>query len=265
VNDAIELGGQLAEPWLLIVSFNTAHHPAHVPPRDLHGYRELVDPHIQSPMAFRAMVEAMDTEIGRLLAALAPQRPVVFFLGDNGTAKSAYTKSDPRRRRAKASLYEGGVRVPLIVNHRTIVRPGRRVEGLASVTDLFATMVEIAGVDRSAEGLPPDSVSLAPYFRSAAAPSPRSWLLAERFGSNGRVPRPGSSRAVRDRRYKLIRPGGNAKYLFFDLAADPDERSPLPRATLEGAAAAAYQRLLQLLEEPPPIRGEPVSPAPAAG
>jgi arylsulfatase A-like enzyme len=278
VDEAIALSDALEEPWLLVVSFNAAHKPLHVPPPELHGYTELSNARRQPSLAFRAMVEAMDTEIGRLLAAVEEDAPFVFFLGDNGTDDSAYPRGERRRGRIKGSLYEGGVRVPFIVSHPSIPEPGRRVDALAGVTDLFATLVELAGADRRETGMPPDSVSLVPLLRSAQAPPPRGWILAESFFPNGAGPYRRKARAVRDERFKLIRFRGGVEH-FHDLAADPGEETPLETDALTGEAAEAFRRLSALADAPPPVSGarlegtgatparpgERVSPSPGAG
>jgi arylsulfatase A-like enzyme len=253
VNDAIALAEKLPEPWLIIVSFNAAHFPFHVPPPDLHSVAGLRRPSDQKDLARRAMIEAMDTEIGRLTAALEKRRPVIFFMGDNGTAG-----------RGKGTLREAGVRVPLIVNAPSVVEPGRRVRGLASVTDLFATLVELAGIANPSPELPMDSVSLVPYFRSTDPSAPREWLLAEEFTPNGPGPYKQHTRAVRRPRYKLV---WNSKggVRFHDLELDPGERRPLPLAELDGDAAVSYRRLSKLMTEAPPIRAEALSRAPAGG
>lgn len=264
VDDAIEFAATLPEPWLLIVSFNAGHRPLHMPPDDLHGFSDPPGKKDPRSARFRAMVEAMDTEIGRLLFAVLQQHPVIFFLGDNGTEGGSLEKRDPRAPRSKGSLFESGIRVPFIVSHRSIVAPGRRVRGLANVTDLFATLVELAGIDRPASTLPPDSVSLVPYLRSPGAQGPRDWMLSEKFKPNGSVAPKVYSRTVRDRHHKLIR-FSDGKRQFFDLDADPRERRPLWIKDLEGRVAEDYRRLESLLEQAPPFRGGSDGSQPTAG
>lgn len=259
-DEAIALASELPEPWLLVVSYNAPHGPAHLPPAALHSYANLKDPDTQKPVAYRAMLEALDTEIGRLLEHLAPYDPFTFFLGDNGTPGWAYARSK-QGSRAKGSLYEGGVRVPFLVRHSSIVSPGRRVAALASVTDLFATAVEISGAQAAG---PPDSVSLAPLFRSPEPAPVREWVLAESFWPNGPGPRRRLTRAARDARFKLIRSPPPGRSEFFDLASDPAERRPLRLAALKGERAAAYRRLARLVEELPPVPPVAIAPEPAS-
>jgi arylsulfatase A-like enzyme len=252
VNDAIEFAGTLPEPWLLVVSFNVAHRPLHMPPGHLHGYDEPPEGTDRGPWLFRAMVESMDTEIGRLLEATRERQPVVFFLGDNGTEAGSLPLGDPRRSRSKGSLYESGIRVPFVIHHSSIREPGRRVEALASVTDLFATLVELAGIDRPPETLPPDSLSLVPYMRRPEQLATREWMASEKFSPNAPFERRSQARAIRDDRYKLIRLVSGRKE-FYDLALDPGERSPLPLHSLPERLARRYRDLEDLMQELPPV------------
>ena len=267
-DDAIAFASELPEPWLLIVSYNAPHAPAHAPPPHLHGFGEF-DPEAKPLRAFRAMVEAMNREIGRLLTAVGPKQPFVFFLADNGTPNWV----TPGRRHlhiGKGTVFEGGLRVPLIVNHASLGQPGRRSAALAGVTDLFATLVELSGARIASARMPRDSVSLAPMLRSDAAAPARDWLYAERFRPGGPGPHVFHLWAVRDERYKLIK--RRKAVQFFDLIDDPEEKHPIRTPSAE--AAAAWARLAQLGENLPAVRRAaggpaagpgPVSPGPAGG
>jgi arylsulfatase A-like enzyme len=247
-DDAIAMARELPEPWLIVVSYNAAHSPAHVPPQELHSFGTF-DPGQRPRVAYRAMIEAMDTEIGRLVAAVAPRDPVVFFLGDNGPPQWIWP-AGTKYRRGKGSLYEGGIHVPLVVHHRSIAAPGRRVAALAEVTDLFATLVELARAELPEERAPRDSASLAPHLRRADAPSAREWVFAESFWPNGWGARQREVRAVRDERFKLLRVGP-AKSELYDLASDPQERRPLRARSPE--ATAALGKLARILADPPGV------------
>jgi arylsulfatase A-like enzyme len=245
-DDAIGFAKNLPEPWFIVVSYNAPHGPAHLPPQELHGFGAF-DPERRPLLAYRSMVEAMDTEIGRLLAATASRDPVVLFLGDNGTPNWV-PEPDRRRGRGKGGLYQGGIHVPFFVSHSSLDSPGRRVSGLAGVTDIFATVVELSGTEVEPARMPRDSVSLAPMLRSAGAPPVRTWIFAEQFSPNGPRPWHRYGQAIRDERYKLIRRDGRMGR-FFDLVEDPDEKHPL--SNLSPGAAAASARLRRLADEFP--------------
>jgi arylsulfatase A-like enzyme len=277
-------------PWFVWLAFNAAHTPFHKPPPSLHSV-DLSDPSItcRNPPPFahpenllpcyQAMVEAMDREIGRLLAReISPEslsRTTVIFLGDNGTIKEAA----PDRflaSRGKGTPYEGGVNVPLVIAGAGVpesasVSGGRESQVLVNTTDLFATVLELAGLDvaasvpsgyarprsaRAMAGLEAsqvdpevvlDSYSLLPFLadpkRDTGAEA-RRFAYTELFKQGFADPRFPVARAIRNTRgYKLIHfdetRGGRGGDELYDLAADPFERTNLigPDINKESAAA----------------------------
>ncbi|MCP3917175.1 MAG: sulfatase-like hydrolase/transferase [bacterium] len=218
----------LAEPWFVLSSFNAAHTPVHAPPAGLHSYNLSGSPGDDVPLFTRAMIEAMDTEIGRVLAA-APNDTLIVFVGDNGTDSLA---ADPPAipGRSKGTLYEGGIRVPLIISGPGVAHGECRA--LVNTTDVFATIAELTG--SSAQAL--DSVSLAPYLADPLAPPLREWVYAELFNNTD------TQRAIRGWRYKLVRrwtPGFSQQ--LFDLQTDPFEQSDLLAGTLTPEQQDAFE------------------------
>jgi arylsulfatase A-like enzyme len=187
-------------------------------------------------MLGRAMIEAMDTEIGRVLRVTEEVAPntIVIFLGDNGTA-ATLVRPPFVADRAKGTVYEGGVNVPLVVRGPGI--PVGECEALVHVVDLFATISELGGNPSSSE----DSISIVPYFTDPLQPSLREFVYSEWFSPNGPPPYATHERCVREERYKLIRQLG-APDEFYDLDVDPMEWNDLmPHLTSE--QQAAYDRL----------------------
>jgi arylsulfatase A-like enzyme len=196
VDDALVWIYAQQEPWLCVVSFQAPHAPFHRPPASLHS--QSLPPGVPGdsctqpgpdPLPFyRAAVQAMDTEIGRLLATLPSgerARTTVLFLGDNGT-ESCVTRP-PFSPQAKGSLYEGGVRVPLIVSGLGVTRPGV-APALVNTSDVFATVADLADVDLAATlpGVTLDSVSFVPCLQDPAA-RVREWVYADVISPNGAV------------------------------------------------------------------------------
>lgn len=233
----------LPEPWLTYVSFNAPHTPLHAPPPGLcpgsscaNSFCNGLPTNPTDAEQVKAMSEAMDQEIGRILAVLDSVDPeaLVIFMGDNGTTRTA-TEPPFVRSHAKGTVYEGGVNVPLIVKGPG-VRQGE-TQALVSTVDLYATLAELARVRSSAE----DSVSLLPILHDPAA-SVREFVYAESFPDNGgSLPLDGHQRAVRGDRYKLIRDMGQPDE-FYDLQADPFEANNLLPA-LSAAEQAAFDAL----------------------
>ena len=196
--------GPQPEPWLLYVAYHAAHKPTHCP--HLHGFDcegadcdrdwcgECVDlpggrseshggDHGGVVIRTRAMVQALDAEIGRLLAEVDPETTAVILIGDNGTAIEA-TSAPFLGDHAKGTLYQGGINVPLIAWAPGAV-PGECHE-LVSATDLFATVADLS----QRVPLPDprrDSISLCQYLdpRYCLDPAvPRSYVGSELFTPN---------------------------------------------------------------------------------
>ncbi|MHC5212526.1 MAG: sulfatase-like hydrolase/transferase [Planctomycetota bacterium] len=252
VNDAIEFIEATPEPWFLYLAFNAAHSPAHKPPHDLHTYQ--LPPSVEDdlPMHYKAMIQAMDTELGRLFATVSSdvlEQTLIVFVGDNGTAKVATTPPfDPYH--AKGSLFEGGINVPLIIKGAG-VQAGTECEALVNTVDIYPTVVEHALGTAPASK---DGVSMVPYFSDPDATPLRSWVYSESFRPNGYSAYLVNSRAARDVRYKLIRDYGGIQFyngeLMFDLRSDPWETTNLlgAKSALPPGASQAYVELSALLD-----------------
>ena len=233
-------------PWFIWLAFTAPHPPFHVPPDTLTTVA--VDGSSSNKTKFEAAVEAMDTEIGRVLASIPGpvlDQTTIIFLGDNGTPGNV-TGPSVDSSRAKATLYEGGIRVPFIVKSPRISLSDRGAENLALInsTDVFATVAELAGVAASAE----DSVSIVPYLDNPALGTLRSCVYAEKFSPNGAGPYSDERRAARNDTYKLIWRNGSFEE-FFDLGLDPSERDNLlPVSDLDPQQALAYATLADAME-----------------
>lgn len=218
-------GAPQPEPWFLWLAFNAPHKPFHEPPAHLHSFT--LPPVIDEALYMKAMTEAMDTEIGRLLSSMDPAvlaNTYVIFIGDNGTLGTATTPPFVSTH-GKGTVFNGGVHVPLIIKGPGVAQ-GAVAEALVGSTDIFATVLEMAGASSSAE----DSISMLPYLSTPALPSMRPWLYAERFTPDETVLYATRRRAIRDAQFKLRRLEANGQLLFqnlFDVVADPNELNNL--------------------------------------
>jgi arylsulfatase A-like enzyme len=161
--------GRDPKPWMCTVSFNAIHTPYQIPPPSLYPPGFVWPKEIPLGNTTTAQIKivsdltlyAMDQEIGRLLigAGLARRLPngrldyhpnatdtMVVVVGDNGTYFSS-VKAPYNPLRAKASAYQTGVSVPLIISGPLVREPGRMVDHLVNAVDLFALFGEIAGLN----------------------------------------------------------------------------------------------------------------------
>ena len=236
VDDAIAWHHAQGEnPWLIWFAFNLPHGPLHMPPDDARTG--------DSDTNFPAMIEAMDAQIGRMLASLAPdvrENTYVIFMGDNGTAGGSVT-APFETGRAKGSVYQGGVSVPFIVTGPGVQR-GAVSDALVNSADLFATIMEMAGID-PARTIPAevtyDSVSFLETLANPAVSS-REWAYVDEF-FGGFAGVETADYAMRNERYKLLRFNGVEE--FYDLEADPYEHDDLLAGELSSEEREEYLAL----------------------
>jgi arylsulfatase A-like enzyme len=245
VNDAVAwITARGSNPWFAWVAFNAPHTPLHLPPTNLcPHYANLpgtqFDINNRPTFYYDAMVEAMDSEIGRLLASINRTNTHIIFLGDNGTPNNTLQPPYPANR-GKDSLYEGGVRVPFIISSPDVVNPNRTNDTLVNMVDIFATILEMAGTSVAAAvpgNVPIDGRSLIPTLSNNVV-LPRL-AYSELFGTNHTANE--SGRTLRDSRYKLIR-YTDAHEEFFDLQTDPYENTNLI-SSLTATEEAYHDRL----------------------
>jgi arylsulfatase A-like enzyme len=247
VDDALAWIGAQSGPWALMLCFHAAHAPFQAPPPALHT-RNLagLDP-LTNPVPFyAATIEAMDTELGRLLAGIGPAVPAdtnVLFVGDNGTPPEV-TEPPFAPAHAKNTVYEGGVVVPWIVAGPAVQSPGKVCDGIVMAVDLLPTICELCGV--RASSMPAgaqDGASFVQLLTDAPLPG-RTTAYAELSTF--------SYRAITaiEQRFKLILTRGSTiGEELYDLDADPFEQNDLLQQPLGVEASAAWVRLQAYLAQ----------------
>ena len=247
VNDAITwIRQQGTTNWFLWLAFNAPHEPFHKPPNSLHSYETLpAAPGQNLRPYYEAMTEAMDTELGRLLAHLDRSNTVIIFIGDNGTPGEVIQPPYPSTR-AKFTLYEGGIRVPMIISGPVVANPRRENTNLVHAVDLLATILDLAGANLQ-EVLPTniisDSHSLLPILTNGPV-QPREWVLSEQFDRSLTPAEQG--RAIRDEKFKLIRFKSGTEQ-FYNLVVDPYETTNLLGNALTPEQSTSYTALTATL------------------
>jgi arylsulfatase A-like enzyme len=245
VNDALAwIRQQGTTNWFLWLAFNASHYPLHKPPNYLHSYEALpADQNSinQNPRPyFEAMTEAIDTEFGRLLSHIDRSNTVVIFMGDNGT-EGQIIQPPFSSARGKFTLYEGGIRVPMIISGPVVANPRRENTNLVHAVDLFATILELAGANKV---LPTntvcDSHSLLPILTNGPV-TPRDWVLSEQFSRPTRE----QGRAIRNDTFKLIRSSNGTQ--FYNLLVDPYETVNLLANALTAEQSTNYTALTNTL------------------
>lgn len=205
------------KPFFLYLAFTLPHNRMEVP--ELGAYAARTE-WPEDARTYAAMVTRLDSYVGRLLAELKrlglDESTVVFFASDNGPVsapRSELLRSAGVWRGRKGSLYEGGLRVPMIVRWPGRVPAGRVSPEPWSFADVAPTLLELAGRPTPA-GL--DGRSVVPVLTGTVASLGERPLYWE-------SPRDRLAQAARLGRWKAMRTGLDGAIELYDLVADPTE------------------------------------------
>ena len=225
-------------PWFVQLWLDDVHDPWHPNPAQLQAVRGKGDDTDEEDLF--AVLAAMDGQIGRLVDTLRASGELndtlIVLTGDNGpTGAPRYYKNGATPpgdasifRGRKGSLYEGGVRLPLIVHWPQGIAPGKRDDQtVANGVDLFPTLAQLAGAKVPADV---DGVSLASAWGGQPLGSrPDIFYAYGGFGVPGKSPRPHRDSdvsppfAIRAGDWKLLARGDGTQAELYNLATDPSE------------------------------------------
>ncbi len=194
-------------PFFLYLAHYAVHIPLAAKADAIAKYKAGANPGQQGNPIYAAMIESMDDGVGRVLKKLddlkLAEKTLVLFTSDNGGLCTSEGPNTPATinsplREGKGYLYEGGIRVPLLVRLPGVVKPAWVSDVPVSSVDFVPTVLDLCGVTSAAKV---DGVSLAPLLRGGAAPKRDAlyWHYPHYSNQGGR---PGG--AVRAGDYKLI-------------------------------------------------------------
>jgi arylsulfatase A len=208
------------------------HYAPHIPMRakaELIAKYKPGQPGQQGNPVYAAMLESLDEAVGRVLKKLDDlelvDRTIVIFTSDNGGVCTVEGPQTPPTinaplREGKGYLYEGGLRVPLIVRWPGVTKPGTTTDVPASSIDYFHTFREACGLTTDAN---PDGMTLTGVFMGESfGRLPLYWHYPHYSNQGGK---PGGAIRVGD--YKLIEFYENGRRELFDLKKDPGENRNL--------------------------------------
>jgi arylsulfatase len=233
-------------PFFLYLPFTIPHLALQVPVDSLDEYKgkfpetpfrgKTYQPHDTPRAAYAAMITRMDRTVGRLMDLLKElkldENTLVMFSSDNGAIHN-HSGTDAKffgsigdLRGMKGSLYEGGIRVPLLARWPNRIKPGTTSDLPTANWDILPTVCEVAGI------APPkdiDGISLLPTLLSRGEQTRHEFLYWE-------FPGYGGQQAVREGQWKAVRQNlGKGKLIteLYDLAADPTESKNVAAANPE--------------------------------
>jgi len=212
-NNAISWIDDQTKPWFLWLAHVAPHAPFQTPPEGTYTTSPT-----NNRTTYLSMVESMDYEINRLLESIDDdtlENTVIIFIGDNGTPGQA--NNFWPNGHAKSSIYEGGIRVPLIITGKSVERVNEVEASLVQATDLHATILELAGVQLL--GGTDNSLSLKPALSFENQVS-KKINYTDYESSNTEL------WATRNETYKLIE-DENGREEFYNIITDIKEETNL--------------------------------------
>jgi len=223
------------KPFVLYMAHNAVHSPLQGADKYMKRLAHIDDIHRR---IFAAMLSNLDDSVGEVMAAIRnagiERNTVVFFLSDNGGPTRELTSSNLPLRGGKGQLYEGGIRIPFMVQWKGTLPAGKVYEKMVVSTDIFATSLALAGVRSMPQT---DGVNLMPYLLGQKKDRPHEKMYWRQGGKS----------AVRVGDWKIVRHGSPKKagpWELYDLGNDLTESK-----NLKSTNPRKFEELLQVWQE----------------
>ncbi|MFQ6034384.1 MAG: sulfatase [Sedimentisphaerales bacterium] len=215
------------KPFFLYLAYNAPHTPIQPPDDWLARVKNRQKSISDRRAKLVALIEHLDAGIGKVIAALKEtglsDNTLIIFTSDNG-GQLAVGANNGQLAGGKGQMYEGGIRVPACVVWPSRIRPSSRSSRIALTMDLFATICEAAGakIEHKIDGR-----SILPTLLGKAQPAEDRvlfWMRREGGQYGGRA-----FYAVRYGDWKLLQNSPFEPMQLYNLADDPQEKSPLDK------------------------------------
>ncbi|MBD3676303.1 MAG: sulfatase [Planctomycetaceae bacterium] len=223
-NEAISFIRQHRErPFYLNWWPYSVHYPMEAREELIAKYKQRKDQGLKDHI-YAAMIEAMDTEIGRFLTELDTlglrEKTLVIFTSDNG----GYNGDNRPLRGFKGMLFEGGLRIPMIVRWPGQVEPGTICETPVISMDCYPTLLDVAGLPPTPDH-PLDGQSLLPLLRQTG--NFERDALYFHYPNYAFHQRNRLGSAIREGHFKLIKRYDDGSLELYNLNSDIGERKNL--------------------------------------
>ncbi|MCP4782681.1 MAG: sulfatase-like hydrolase/transferase [Fuerstiella sp.] len=234
------------KPFFLYLAYNAVHSPLQGADAYMKKFSHIEDIHRR---IFAAMLSNLDDSVGAVMKQLRDsgleENTIVFFLSDNGGPTRELTSSNLPLRGGKGTLYEGGVRIPFMVQWKGTIPSGQVYHKPVSSFDIYATAA--ANSDGVTAPTQVEGVDLVPFLTGRDAGVPHETLFWRQGGKAG----------LRHGDWKAVRMGGRkapgkAKWELFDLSKDLSEETNLAASNPERLAelVAIWDKMNGEMSEP---------------
>ena len=229
-------------PFFCYLAFNAVHGPLRSPDRP----RDSAKPdwlakydHIPQPRRdYCAVMSHADARVGDLLTVLREldleKKTLVIYFSDNGGILEKYPSNNGPFRGGKGEAYEGGIRVPAVVQWPGVIPPGTISEADACHFDVFATLLEAAGLEvpETNGGFPIGGQSLFAHLKSAGrTPLRERYVFWDLYGQQAALKGPwklvGNLPNHRGDFERAARDAEAAEFELYNLKTDPGEQKNL--------------------------------------
>lgn len=216
----VEQAAQAKRPFLSVIWFHTPHLPVVAGP----DYRNRYANFSEDKQHYYGSITAMDEQIGRLRRFLREkglaENTLILFCSDNGPEgpeqiNRTQGSAGPFRGR-KRSLYEGGIRVPALIEWPAKIEAGQKTNLPVSTSDIFPTLLGILGVDTEKGTQPLDGTNIFPFIQNKS--ETRETFIAFKFQKQ---------QAIMDNQFKLYSADNGENFALFDLLNDPGETTDI--------------------------------------
>lgn len=257
--------GNKAGPFFLYLPHHAVHTPIQAKEQLIEKYKKKEPTDAHNNPIYAAMIESVDKNVGRLMAKLDElglrDNTVVLFFSDNGGYANA-TSMIPLRG-SKGMLYEGGIRVPMIVRWPGVTRPGGVCDVPVIGIDFYPTMLEMAGATQPS-GHILDGLSIVPLLRGKGTLNRNAifWhfpAYLEAYNEKQWPWRTTPAGAVRRGDFKLIEFFEDGKIELYNLKDDIGEKNDLA-GTMPDKAEELHRTLIEWrknVDAPVPVEKNP--------
>ena len=231
---ALDKAKKYNQPFFLYMS----HYAIHIPiDRDERFFSKYVRKGLSDKeAAYASLIEGMDKSLGNLMDWVErngeKDNTIILFMSDNGGLATNPTWRDGELYHqnypllsGKCSLYEGGIREPMIVSWPGVTRAGSKCDKYTMIEDFYPTILEMAGVNKYKTVAPIDGISFVPMLRETGDTSKGRvlvWNFPNVWGNNG--PGINLNCAIRKDEWKLIYYYDTGRKELFNIPVDISEQ-----------------------------------------
>jgi len=209
-------------PFFLYVPYNAVHSPLQAAEKYMQRFEHIEDIHRR---IFAAMLANLDDSVGAIIEKLAVEQleenTLIIFLSDNGGPTKELTSSNLPLRGGKGNYYEGGIRIPFLMQWKSKLAKAKVFDQPIISLDIFPTIA--AAAQKPIEGDRWDGVNLLPFLKGEKQAAPHDWLF---WSFKDKI-------AFRKGDWKIVRNKKNAELELYNLKNDISEAHNLAKAKKE--------------------------------